>query len=196
MLQQPAVAMPPTEAPVSAGFPPGTYGGDPCSFHDQNGEKYEGGSLSGSLGTPRMHKHTNAADGVTEEGVAGGCSARRSCGTATPTTTPSPNESTAGADRYRLSGEAGMADRSSRPHTSPRRAPTRTERWITKVRILRRWGPARIAHLLSLDSRPEASCSRSVRRRSAGVVRVCSVRTGPSGAVRRTRRYRRPDRVS
>lgn len=87
----------------------------------------------------------------------------------------------------------------SRPHTSPRRTPTRTERRIIKVRILRRWGLARIAHLLSLHSRPEASCSRSVRRHSAGVVRVCSVRTGPSGAVRRTRRprqCRRPDRVS
>lgn len=87
----------------------------------------------------------------------------------------------------------------NRPHTSPRRTPTRTERRIIQVRNLRRWGPARIAHLLSLNSRPEASCSRSVRRRSAGVVRVCSVRTGPSGAVRRTRRprrFRRPDRVS
>ncbi|MEU3349868.1 IS481 family transposase [Streptomyces sp. NPDC006700] len=54
------------------------------------------------------------------------------------------------ADRYRQYGEAGMADRSSRPHTSPRRTPTRTERRIIKVRVLRRWGPARIAHLLRL----------------------------------------------
>ncbi len=43
-----------------------------------------------------------------------------------------------------------MADRSSRPHTSPRRTPNRTERRIIKVRLLRRWGPARIAHLLRL----------------------------------------------
>ena len=41
-----------------------------------------------------------------------------------------------------------MADHSSRPRTSPRRTPTRTERRIIKVRVLRRWGPARIAHLL------------------------------------------------
>ncbi|MFF3460801.1 IS481 family transposase, partial [Streptomyces sp. NPDC002730] len=54
------------------------------------------------------------------------------------------------AERYRLFGEAGMADRSSRPHTSPRRTPTRIERRIIKVRLLRRWGPARIAHLLGL----------------------------------------------
>uniref|UniRef100_UPI0007A43B57 IS481 family transposase n=1 Tax=Nocardia anaemiae TaxID=263910 RepID=UPI0007A43B57 len=55
------------------------------------------------------------------------------------------------AGRYRLAGEAGMADRSSRPHRSPRRTPTRTERRIIKVRVLRRWGPARIAYLLGLQ---------------------------------------------
>ncbi|MEV5832894.1 IS481 family transposase [Nocardia sp. NPDC052112] len=54
------------------------------------------------------------------------------------------------ASRYRLSGAAGMVDRSSRPHRSPRRTPTRTERRIIKVRVLRRWGPARIAYLLGL----------------------------------------------
>lgn len=43
-----------------------------------------------------------------------------------------------------------MGDRSSRPHHAPRRTPTRTERRIIKVRLLRRWGPARIAHLLGL----------------------------------------------
>ncbi|QUQ67902.1 IS481 family transposase [Kutzneria sp. CA-103260] len=55
------------------------------------------------------------------------------------------------ADRYRAHGPAGMADRSSRPRTSPRRTPTRTERRIIKVRVLRRWGPARIAFLLGLN---------------------------------------------
>jgi hypothetical protein len=44
-----------------------------------------------------------------------------------------------------------MADRSSRPHTSPRRTPSRTERRIIKVRVLCRRGPARIAHLLHLN---------------------------------------------
>lgn len=43
-----------------------------------------------------------------------------------------------------------MTDLSSRPHHCPRRTPTRTERRIIKVRVLRRWGPARIAHLLGL----------------------------------------------
>jgi transposase InsO family protein len=55
------------------------------------------------------------------------------------------------ADRYRAQGEAGMADRSSRPHSSPRRTPARTERRIIKVRVLRRWGPARIAFHLGLN---------------------------------------------
>jgi transposase InsO family protein len=54
------------------------------------------------------------------------------------------------AGRYRSLGVAGMVDRSSRPHHSPRRTPTRIERRIIKVRILRRWGPARIAYLLGL----------------------------------------------
>jgi transposase InsO family protein len=44
-----------------------------------------------------------------------------------------------------------MVDRSSRPHHSPARTPTRTERRIIKVRVLRRWGPARIAYLLGLN---------------------------------------------
>jgi transposase InsO family protein len=54
------------------------------------------------------------------------------------------------AGRYRQLGAAGMADRSSRPHRSPRRTPTRTERRIIKVRVIRRWGPARIGYLLGL----------------------------------------------
>jgi len=52
--------------------------------------------------------------------------------------------------RYRALGAAGMADRSSRPHRSPRRTPTRTERRIIGVRVTRRWGPARIGYLLGL----------------------------------------------
>jgi transposase InsO family protein len=62
----------------------------------------------------------------------------------------SPTTAQRWADRYRRLGEAGMTDRSSRPHHSPRRTPTHTERRIIKVRVLRRWGPARIAHLLRL----------------------------------------------
>jgi transposase InsO family protein len=62
----------------------------------------------------------------------------------------SPTTAQRWAGRYRALGEAGMADRSSRPHRAPRRVPTRTERRIIKVRVIRRWGPARIAYLLGL----------------------------------------------
>jgi hypothetical protein len=42
------------------------------------------------------------------------------------------------ASSQRALTETGMSDRSSRPHRSPHPAPTRTERRIIKVRILRR----------------------------------------------------------
>ena len=45
-----------------------------------------------------------------------------------------------------------MADRSSRPHHSPRRLPVRRERRIIKLRVLRRWGPARIGGHLHLPA--------------------------------------------
>jgi transposase InsO family protein len=62
----------------------------------------------------------------------------------------SPTTAARWAGLYRACGEAGMVDRSSRPHRSPRRTPTRTERRIIKVRVLRRWGPARIGYLLGI----------------------------------------------
>jgi len=55
------------------------------------------------------------------------------------------------ARRYREHGEAGMADRSSRPHSSPRRLDPRTERRILGLRVSRRWGPERIAYRLRLN---------------------------------------------
>lgn len=54
------------------------------------------------------------------------------------------------SSRYREHGPAGMIDRSSRPHRSPAQTPTRTERRIIKVRVLRRWGAARIGFLLGM----------------------------------------------
>jgi transposase InsO family protein len=56
------------------------------------------------------------------------------------------------ARRYRRDGVDGLVDRSSRPHRSPRRTPTRRERRIIKVRVLRRWGPARIGFLLGMPT--------------------------------------------
>jgi transposase InsO family protein len=54
------------------------------------------------------------------------------------------------AGRYRQSGAAGMADRSSRPHASPARTARRTERRIVGLRVSRRLGPARIAFRLGM----------------------------------------------
>jgi hypothetical protein len=54
------------------------------------------------------------------------------------------------AERYREHGPEAMEDRSSRPHSSPQRTATRTERRIIAVRVNRRWGPARIGYLLGI----------------------------------------------
>jgi uncharacterized protein YjcR len=63
----------------------------------------------------------------------------------------SPTTAKRWADRYRADDADAMVDRSSRPHRSPGRTPTRTERRVIKVRVVRRWGPARIAYLLGLN---------------------------------------------
>jgi transposase InsO family protein len=62
----------------------------------------------------------------------------------------SPTTAARWASRYRATGSAGMADRSSRPHHCPRRTPTRRERRIIKLRVTRRWGPARIGYHLGM----------------------------------------------
>jgi transposase InsO family protein len=55
------------------------------------------------------------------------------------------------AARYRTLGEAGMTDRSCRPHHSPNQTPRRLERRIIGLRVTRRLGPARIAWELGLN---------------------------------------------
>jgi hypothetical protein len=55
------------------------------------------------------------------------------------------------AARYRELGDAGMADRSCRPHRCPRQLPRRTERRIVGLRVTGRLGPARIAWRLGLN---------------------------------------------
>jgi hypothetical protein len=84
------------------------------------------------------------------------------------------------ADRYRQLGEAGMHDRSSRPRCSPRRTPGRTERRIIKVRVIRRWGPARIAWLLGLHP---STVHRVLAR--YGLARLRWLDRGTGQAVRR-----------
>ena len=54
-------------------------------------------------------------------------------------------------NRFRVEGEAGLVDRRSRPHYSPRRLPERTERRIIGLRINHRLGPAQIGGRLGLN---------------------------------------------
>jgi transposase InsO family protein len=49
------------------------------------------------------------------------------------------------AGRYRTEGPAGMADRSSRPHTSPNLTSPKVTRRIVSLRLRKRWGPVRLA---------------------------------------------------
>jgi transposase InsO family protein len=97
----------------------------------------------------------------------------------------SPTTARRWVSRYRQYGEAGMSDRSSRPHHSPGRTPTRTERRIIKVRVLRRWGPARIAHLLHLNP---STVHRVLTR--FGLARLSHLDRATSQPVRRYERDR------
>ncbi len=54
------------------------------------------------------------------------------------------------ADRYRQAGEAGMEDRSSRPHSCPRRTSRPVVRKIVHLRWKKRLGPVAIADRLGL----------------------------------------------
>ncbi len=56
------------------------------------------------------------------------------------------------ATRYAAMGEAGMTDRSSRPHRSPNRTPTAVVRRIVELRWRRRLSPSAIASTLSLPA--------------------------------------------
>lgn len=55
------------------------------------------------------------------------------------------------AQRYRDHGEAGMVDRSSRPHASPGQLDRRTVRRILGLRVSWRWGPELVAYRLRLN---------------------------------------------
>jgi transposase InsO family protein len=64
--------------------------------------------------------------------------------------------------RYRAEGEAGLRDRSSRPHRSPRRLGPAIEAEILAARAEWRYGPDRLGPLLGL---PPSTVHRVLRRR-------------------------------
>jgi transposase InsO family protein len=54
--------------------------------------------------------------------------------------------------RYRDEGEAGLVDRSSRPHRSPNQTSARLERRIVALRQSRKLGPARLAGIVGVPA--------------------------------------------
>jgi len=64
----------------------------------------------------------------------------------------SPRTARKWAERYRTEGVAGMVDRSSRPHHSPRRTPPAVVRQIVALRWRHRLGPLQIAGRLGLPA--------------------------------------------
>lgn len=86
--------------------------------------------------------------------------------------------------RWQLEGEAGLRDRSSRPHRSPRVTPRTTERRIERLRRRLKLGPARIAYRLGLAA---STVYRVLRR--LGLHRLCWL-DRPTGRV--IRRYEHP----
>ena len=53
-------------------------------------------------------------------------------------------------DRFRTEGQAGLADRSSRPRRSPNRTPRRLRRRVIHLRRKHRWGADHIGHEVGL----------------------------------------------
>ena len=53
-------------------------------------------------------------------------------------------------DRFLAEGEAGLADRSSRPHHSPNQTPRAQRRRVVRLRKKRRWGADHIGHELGM----------------------------------------------
>lgn len=91
--------------------------------------------------------------------------------------------------RYRQHGEAGMVDRSSRPHRQPRLTSRRKTKTVLRLRR-RGWGPARIAPHVGLA----ASTVGKILRRE-GAPRLCDLDLATRQELRRqakARRYEHP----
>ncbi len=77
--------------------------------------------------------------------------------------------------RYKAEGEAGLVDRSSRPHTSPRRTPVEMEDRIVALRRRQRRGPAWIGAELGVPAR---TVSRVLARRGQPPLAALDPMTG------------------
>jgi hypothetical protein len=76
-------------------------------------------------------------------------------------------------DRFVSEGDAGLLDRSCRPHRSPNRTPPSVRHRVVKLRRQRRWGAERIGFETGW---PPRRCSRSCVRR---VLVASTAATGP-----------------
>ena len=81
-------------------------------------------------------------------------------------------------DRYVLEGDAGLRDRSSRPHRSPNRTPEVLCRRVVELRRQHRWGADHIGFEVGLA----ASTVQNILNR-AGLGRL-DVTTGPPASLR------------
>ena len=63
--------------------------------------------------------------------------------------------------RYQAEGQAGLRDRSSRPHRSPRKVAPALERRVLGLRRSRKLGPHRLAGILGV---PRSTCYAVLRR--------------------------------
>ena len=70
-------------------------------------------------------------------------------------------------DRFLAEGDAGLWDRSSRPHRSPNRTPASVRRRVLRLRREHRWGAEHIAHELGL-----ATSTVGAVLRAAGLARL------------------------
>jgi transposase InsO family protein len=77
--------------------------------------------------------------------------------------------------RYRSEGLAGLEDRSSRPHHSPRRTDERTTRRVLEARRVRREGPAPLSYTLGVSAR---TISRILAREGVARLAECDPMTG------------------
>ena len=78
-------------------------------------------------------------------------------------------------DRYAAEGEAGLADRSSRPHSMPTRTRPEVEARVVELRRAQRYGPDWLAAELGLAPR---TVSRILRRHQVPYLHQCDPITG------------------
>jgi transposase InsO family protein len=93
--------------------------------------------------------------------------------------------------RFDAEGQAGLADRSSRPHTSPTRTPARVEQRVLRARRQRRCDAVGLAHHTGV---PAATCGRILRRHGVPRLADCDPLTGTVIRTSRMsgRRYEHP----